>query len=180
MHYGNASLVPPKSNQPALRLGEWCHDVAGKGLDETRQPGNGSWHPRLGHKAHDANHREAAIVDLGEEALGLLLGRCIARDAGGVVEREPLEVVPVEGEARELGVDTGLATPHVVLAVELTPKLEEADKADDLKTALCITQRERGVDLLGQSRRGILMIGDCNDDSRGGFVARSDAPRLGD
>jgi len=114
---------------------EGGHDVARVGLQEARERRHGARRLGLGQEAHQPKHRKAAVVDLGEEALRLLLGR----GRRGELER----IEQVEGHrVRQLlegGEVARLAAAHVVrLAVRrehirvLAPELEEADGQDDL------------------------------------------------
>jgi len=111
-----------------MHLGEWRHDVASKRLHDAGKGRDGSGDIGLRHEAHNANHRKASVVDLLEEARGLLLRRILGGDAKRIVERELVQVRLVEGNVLERRVLARLAAAHVVLAAELTPPLEEADE----------------------------------------------------
>jgi len=112
------------------------HDVAIVRADaDTRQARHGARHLGLREEAHDADLREAAVVDLNEQTLGLLLGRGVLREAEGVEEVEGHRV----GELVEGRHVARLAAAHVVrLAVlledvrVLAPELEEGNGEDDL------------------------------------------------
>ena len=92
--------------------------------------------------AEDADHREAAVIDLGDEGLRLALGRhLLGKRRVPQVEREQVQPVLLVEEAVEQRVVAGLAALDVVLlAVRLDrgelPILEEADGADDLDLRL--------------------------------------------
>merc|ERR1711924_547993 len=115
---------------------EGRHDVTRVPLDADRgKARNGARHLRLGQEAEEADLREAAVVDLGKEALGLLLGRGILREAKGVEQVERHRV----RELREGGEVARLAAAHVVRLTllredvrVLAAELEEADRQDDL------------------------------------------------
>merc|ERR1719174_168298 len=108
---------------------------------DTREAGHGAGDARLGDEAEDAEHGEAAVVDLGAQPLGLLLGRGVLAEAERVeqVERQRVRPVLLVEEAAEGRVVAGLATLDVVLLAvgldhgrELADGLEEAHRADDL------------------------------------------------
>ena len=64
------------------------HKSTSEFLTESRTCRDTAWDLRLGAEAHDADHRRAAVKDLGLEAAGLRLGTLL---------REPVErVVQVE------------------------------------------------------------------------------------
>ena len=97
--------------------------------------------PRLGEEAEEAEHGEAAVVDLDEAAALLLLGGGVLREADGIpeVERDRVrDLVLVAGfrrvKARE---GSRLAALGVVGAsgTALREELEEADEEDDLPLA---------------------------------------------
>ena len=68
---------------------EGRHDVARVGLEaEAGQAGHGALQLRLGEEAEEANHGEAPVVDLGDQALGLLLRRLVLRDLERIVQVE--------------------------------------------------------------------------------------------
>mmetsp|Transcript_17912 Transcript_17912/g.58413 ORF Transcript_17912/g.58413 Transcript_17912/m.58413 type:complete len:282 (+) Transcript_17912:115-960(+) len=121
---------------------------------EVRPPRHGPGDLLLGEERHDADHRCAAVVDLGEEALGLLLLGPLAREAKRVVQVEDLD--GSDGDDARLGkvrVVTRPAALHVVrLHAELAPELEEADEGEDLR--LC-EQRERVPLLRRRQARGV-------------------------
>merc|ERR1712216_417335 len=115
---------------------EGRHDVARVGLEaQGRQARHGALQLRLGEEAEETDHGEAAVVDLGDEPLRLLLGGLVLGDLEGVVQVEWHWVRQlVEG-----GEVSRLAATHVVgLAVRLenirvlAPELEEGNGEDDL------------------------------------------------
>mmetsp|Transcript_27089 Transcript_27089/g.64496 ORF Transcript_27089/g.64496 Transcript_27089/m.64496 type:complete len:245 (+) Transcript_27089:200-934(+) len=130
---------------------EGHHDLAGVRQDEAVEEGHGAGHLLRGEESHDADHGEAAVVDLHQQTLLLLLGRHVLGEAGGVVERGDL----VQRDVLEVGEVARAAALHVMLAAELTPPLEEADKGDDLALAL----KGHGVPLLGRRHRRVLEAG---------------------
>ena len=89
---------------------------------------------RRGEHAEDADHREPSVVDLGDERLGLLLGRHLLREAERVPQVERRRVRE-EGVALERRVVAGLAArAHVVRRAarrRLAPQLEEEDGEEE-------------------------------------------------
>mmetsp|Transcript_35012 Transcript_35012/g.91950 ORF Transcript_35012/g.91950 Transcript_35012/m.91950 type:complete len:268 (+) Transcript_35012:134-937(+) len=115
---------------------ERSHHVASERLDEAGQGRHRAGHLRLRNEAHDANHGESAIVDLLDQASGLLLRRVLCGDTKRVVQREAVEVGLVERNVLEGRVLAGAAALHVVLTAELAPPLKEADEENNLDAAL--------------------------------------------
>mmetsp|Transcript_24222 Transcript_24222/g.80515 ORF Transcript_24222/g.80515 Transcript_24222/m.80515 type:complete len:303 (-) Transcript_24222:42-950(-) len=111
------------------------HHLAAVRRDLAGEGGDGARHLGLGDEGHDAEHREAAVVELGEEALLLLLrGRALA-PLEGVVQVEANPVRQLVGRRVEVGHVAGLAALHVVRRAvhpDLRPPLQEADPEDDL------------------------------------------------
>merc|ERR1719198_158381 len=149
--------VTPERTHSSTKSGGWLRrdrDIVAKGLEdvevgverrhdlarvraesEARQERDGARHLGLGQEAHEANHREAAVVDLGDQALGLLLGRRVLGELERVKQVERHRVRE-RVERREI---SGLAAAHVVrLAVRrehvrvLAPELEEANGQNHL------------------------------------------------
>mmetsp|Transcript_11492 Transcript_11492/g.29429 ORF Transcript_11492/g.29429 Transcript_11492/m.29429 type:complete len:268 (-) Transcript_11492:151-954(-) len=92
---------------------------------------------RGGDEANDAEHRKAAVVDLGKQALGLTLRRRLRGEAEGI---EEVEWNRVRHLALELRVVAGLAAAHIVLLAirrkedgRLAAQLQEANGKDDLQ-----------------------------------------------
>mmetsp|Transcript_14263 Transcript_14263/g.33713 ORF Transcript_14263/g.33713 Transcript_14263/m.33713 type:complete len:338 (+) Transcript_14263:104-1117(+) len=122
--------------------GERRHDLARVRLDAGDRVEAGHLQALGGgDHADDANLREAAVVDLGEERLLLALRRHLGREAKGVPQVERHRV----GEGgvvfpRQLGEVARLAAAHVVrLAVQLEhrarlgPHLQESNEDEDLQ-----------------------------------------------
>ena len=158
---------------PSSELRERVHHLPRVRLDKACQRRHGAGHLLLGEKPHDANHREATVVDLDQQAallcLGSRLSRLLAnqpvearakdrlRRAKGLEEVEgryrvgPAEPVADARLFAELLVVEGrevarLAALGVVRRRrELRPELEEADKGDDLPADV----ERRGIPLLG-------------------------------
>mmetsp|Transcript_15824 Transcript_15824/g.23830 ORF Transcript_15824/g.23830 Transcript_15824/m.23830 type:complete len:206 (-) Transcript_15824:246-863(-) len=115
--------------------GEWPHDLSIIRPNDASEGGDRARDLRLRQEAEQANHGEAAVVDLLEQTRRLLLwGRALR-------ELERIEQVEGDrvGERVESGEVSRLATAHVVLlslSLEhvrvLTPELEEANREDDL------------------------------------------------
>mmetsp|Transcript_16899 Transcript_16899/g.38193 ORF Transcript_16899/g.38193 Transcript_16899/m.38193 type:complete len:202 (-) Transcript_16899:116-721(-) len=132
-----------------VRRGEWRHRLPGVRLDDPGQRGHGAGHLGLRHKAHDAQHGEAAVVDLHDEPFLLLLLTSVLGDAERVVQVERHRVR--HAGVLDRGVEAGLAAHHVVLlalrlgqVARLAKHLEERDRAEDLQLRL----RGQGVPLL--------------------------------
>mmetsp|Transcript_19654 Transcript_19654/g.35512 ORF Transcript_19654/g.35512 Transcript_19654/m.35512 type:complete len:267 (-) Transcript_19654:17-817(-) len=110
------------------------HRVAIVRLDNTGEERNAARNLGLGKEAHDADHRKAPVVDLGDKTLGLLLRRRLGREVERVeqVERDRVRDLHVR-VVHERRVHARLAALHVV-GVEraLAPELEERDDRDDL------------------------------------------------
>eukprot|EP00324_Dicrateria_rotunda_P002276 CAMPEP_0206160968 /NCGR_PEP_ID=MMETSP1474-20131121/7252_1 /ASSEMBLY_ACC=CAM_ASM_001110 /TAXON_ID=97495 /ORGANISM="Imantonia sp., Strain RCC918" /LENGTH=319 /DNA_ID=CAMNT_0053562617 /DNA_START=146 /DNA_END=1105 /DNA_ORIENTATION=- len=146
---------------------EGLHHLPGVGRDDALEQRHRAGDRLLGEEGHDAEHREAAVVDLGDKALLLLLRREVARPLERVVEVEADPVGQLIRGGVEVGEAAGLAALHVVrLAVEpqLRPPLEEADAKDDLPLG-GVGQR---VPLLGRRARG----GDVGEGNRRRQVPR--------
>merc|ERR1719378_1012551 len=106
-----------------------------------------------GDEAEDAEHREAAVVHLGEQRLLLALGRELGGEAEGVPQVERHRVRELVLERREVA---RLAAAHVVLLAvgaereaRLREELEEADRAEDLE----LGRRRERVPLVGRAAR---------------------------
>mmetsp|Transcript_33529 Transcript_33529/g.107007 ORF Transcript_33529/g.107007 Transcript_33529/m.107007 type:complete len:389 (-) Transcript_33529:59-1225(-) len=136
-----AALVGPEvADGPEARVGarrqEGLHVVAVVAGDDAREGGDGARDLRLGEEAEEAQHREAAVVGLGDEPLCLLLGRRVLAPLERVKEVEWHRV----HVGRKGGEVAGLAAAHVVLhavggeeVLVLGDVLEDADRADDLE-----------------------------------------------
>jgi len=132
-------------------------------------------------EAHDADHSEAAVVDLRLERLGLPLLGHLAREAERVPQVERHRVDGRRDAVLEGGEVAGLAALHVVRLpvrrerlVVLSPALQEADRAEDLQ----LGRRRQRIPLVGGAAGG----GDVRvGDARAGQRPREvDAVRLHD
>mmetsp|Transcript_10082 Transcript_10082/g.24665 ORF Transcript_10082/g.24665 Transcript_10082/m.24665 type:complete len:282 (-) Transcript_10082:33-878(-) len=110
---------------------EGRHHLAVVWRDHALQRRHGAGHLGLGHKRHDAKHREAAVVDLRQEAPRLLLRRHLRLQAKGVEEVERHRVR--HASVGELGVLARHAARHVVRLDALAEQLKEANEAQDLQ-----------------------------------------------
>mmetsp|Transcript_27286 Transcript_27286/g.109285 ORF Transcript_27286/g.109285 Transcript_27286/m.109285 type:complete len:295 (+) Transcript_27286:163-1047(+) len=121
---------------------EGDHAVARVGRDEALEGRDGARRRRLREEAEDAEHREAAVVDLDLAAASLLLLRVILEEAKRVVEVEDeLGALP-----RDRGEVPREAARRVVRVEDLTVRLEHADEREDLELA----DERDGVPLLGR------------------------------
>mmetsp|Transcript_35205 Transcript_35205/g.92309 ORF Transcript_35205/g.92309 Transcript_35205/m.92309 type:complete len:279 (-) Transcript_35205:16-852(-) len=117
--------------QRGVGRGEGRHDLAGVRLDaEAVEAGHLQ---ALGGRdeAEDADLREAAVVDLRQEAPRLLLRRHLRLQAKGVEEVERHRVR--HASVGELGVLARHAARHVVRLDALAEQLKEANEAQDLQ-----------------------------------------------
>merc|ERR1719311_473528 len=114
---------------------EGHHRVARVGGDDALQQRHGALNLLLRQEAEDAEHGEAAVVDLGDEQRLLLLGRQanVPLERVVQVEADPVgKLLRGRVEGRKVA---GLASLHVVRgAVEpdLRPPLKEANAKDNL------------------------------------------------
>jgi len=112
------------------------HDLAGVRRDLASQERHGARHLGLGDESHDAELREAAVIDLRAQALLLGLSRLVLGEAERVEEVEWDRVGEDALDRRKLARDTAL---HVVGRARLledvralAASLEEADEEKDL------------------------------------------------
>jgi len=164
--------------QAGVGGGEGRHDLASvrrdaKGVEAGDLQALGG-----GDEAEDANHREAAVVQLDNEATLLLLGRELLLEAEGV---EQVEGDRVRELVRELGEVARLAATHVVLlAIHLEgrgglgPHLQEADEAQDLE----LGRRGERVPLVSRAaRRRDVSVAHGRDVRHGGAERALDVAR---
>mmetsp|Transcript_7250 Transcript_7250/g.15062 ORF Transcript_7250/g.15062 Transcript_7250/m.15062 type:complete len:273 (+) Transcript_7250:210-1028(+) len=110
------------------------HRVAVVRLDAAGEERNRARDLGLRKERHDADLREAAVVDLGDEALSLLLRRGVLRQVERVeeVERDRVRDLHV-AVVHERRVHARLAALHVVRVERaLAPELKERDDRDNL------------------------------------------------
>mmetsp|Transcript_4809 Transcript_4809/g.15459 ORF Transcript_4809/g.15459 Transcript_4809/m.15459 type:complete len:318 (+) Transcript_4809:95-1048(+) len=121
-----------------VRVGrrEGRHDLAVVRLDLAGEGRDGARHLGFRDEREEAEHGEAAVVDLDVELLGLLLGGQLLCEAERVEEVERHRV----RDLLEGGEVARLAAAHVVLGAvllqhvrRLGPELEEADDEQDLE-----------------------------------------------
>merc|ERR1719353_1102107 len=135
-----------------IRRGEGRHVLARVRREAERVEAGHDETLRGRDEAKEADHREAAVVDLREELLLLLLGRELLGEAEGVEEVERHRV----RDHLEARVEARLAAAHVVLLAlrledegGLAPHLEEADSAKDLQ----LGRRRERVPLVHRAAR---------------------------
>mmetsp|Transcript_7253 Transcript_7253/g.15075 ORF Transcript_7253/g.15075 Transcript_7253/m.15075 type:complete len:269 (+) Transcript_7253:210-1016(+) len=108
------------------------HRVAVVRLDAAGEERNRARDLGLRKERHDADLREAAVVDLDLEAASLGLLRLLGREPERVVEVERDRVRERRVLARESREGADLAATHVVGAGRLVPELKERNDHEDL------------------------------------------------
>ena len=140
-------------------------------MDDSGKSGDTSGDGLGAQESKDTNHGGTAVVDLLDEASGLLLLRGVLAELEGVVKVEGDRVGDALGARNKVGVVTGLSAGHVVLVVtdgQLSPELKEANEAKDLPLGLVRdgVPKSRGVGL-GRERGSVHLHGPRELDSVG-------------
>mmetsp|Transcript_25134 Transcript_25134/g.54293 ORF Transcript_25134/g.54293 Transcript_25134/m.54293 type:complete len:302 (-) Transcript_25134:53-958(-) len=121
-----------------ITSGERRHHLASIRLDVERiETGDRTRDLGLGDEAHDADHGQPTVVDLGNEALLLALRRHLRGEAKRIKQVERHRVWELALERREVArlaaTDIVLLAIHLKHCTGLRPHLEEADEAEDLE-----------------------------------------------